>query len=112
MKVKLNTEIKTLDGEPFKDGEKSLTLGIVCTLALLDQVKGDNPSTLDDTIKRFELSLRLKDKATAELKSEDILLIKKLMARRWSIIVAGQAARLLEGKKSGIGNQAKEDGSG
>ena len=111
MKVELNTEIKNLDGDPFKDGEKSLTLGKVCTLALLEAqpAKQDGNITLDDTVKRYELSLRVKDNATAELESKDILLIKELLPKRWSIIVTGQAARLLEGKKSDIGNQAKEE---
>jgi hypothetical protein len=112
MSILLNTQMLDLDDKPMKDmvptGETNLmgqqvltegeilTLRRVCRVALVHPEQGVSP---EEHLRRWDLAQELKNLPDpAELKSEDIVMIKKALPRVYGTTIVGQAIHLLEGK--------------
>lgn len=99
MKIDLSQEITDLNGSVLT------TLKDVAMKSLLGGCVGDEKSTVDDKVKRFELGLKIKLEAKdgiVELESEDVTLIKICVGGSiagYTPLVVGQVVRLIEGKK-------------
>ena len=107
MKVKVKTVLEDIKGAALMgpDG-KPLVIGEVLQAALLqDNEKGD----VKDAVRRFNLARDIETNDEVELSAEDVVMLKKSLSNLYKPLVAGQVCLLLEGKKSGIGNQAKEE---
>lgn len=112
MKIDFSQKIKTLDGKELpsgpdiedpKDKKKkikapALTLEDVCCNALLgtfDDEKGKVDGV--EKLKRYRFSNRIYGaKESISLESEDITLLKTLVAKTYSVLVSGQAWEMLE----------------
>ena len=107
MKVKVKTVLEDIKGDVLTgQGDKPLTIGEVLQATLLqDNVKGD----VKDAVRRFNLARDIETNDEVELSAEDVVMLKKSLSNLYKPLVAGQVCLLLEGKKSGIGNQAKEE---
>jgi len=101
MKINFNTELKTISGKEIKgEDNKILTLGDVCTNALLTNFKDENIEG-KEKLRRFKLAQKIYGvKELVSIEAEDIVSIKDLVAKAYTTIVVGQAWELLEGEKS------------
>ncbi|MBA7687156.1 hypothetical protein ES703_95616 [subsurface metagenome] len=119
MKIDFNYQFKILDGEAIperpdeeivdKDGNKTtkkfppLTLKKISENVLLGQeIDGTGkPKEMDaeEKCKRYDLAMRIY-KATAkdlaDLQAEEVVLLKKLIAKGYSTIIVGQAFKILD----------------
>jgi len=102
MKIKLTTEIKQADGiksianpDPEKKGIPWI-LKDVCISALLapDQKETDKEKYSD-----YELFQKIRDVKEVDLKTNEIVRIKKKIGLIYPALVLGQAWDLLEGKE-------------
>lgn len=86
--------INTPDGTP-------ITIKRAAINALI-AVYNDEPNlTGEDKIKRYSLAMRINNSShTIELQSEEIAIIKKLIAKMYGPLIVGQAWEILEGKQA------------
>ena len=102
MKINLTTQMKQADGiKPIanRDPEKNglpMTLKDVCINALLAP---DQKETEKDKYSDYELFQKLRDVKEIDLKSEEIVRIKKKIGLIYPALIMGQAFDLLENKK-------------
>lgn len=100
MKVKIDSVLKDIKGEPLKaaqDSDKILTLKDVLSISLcFIEQKGSTP---EESVKRYNLLRSVTDAETeVDISAEDISLMKQLIAKTYgSPVVSGQACLLLEG---------------
>ncbi len=99
MILKLNTILVNTERQPLKDaGEKVVTLGVVCTNALLAPDPAEK--SLDEKIKKFHLHLRMFEKEEVEVTADEIVLIKKCVNVAYlQPLIVGQVSDLLEQKE-------------
>lgn len=102
MRLLLIAPMRSFTGEILKDGPTSdLLLRSVLLVALSGN--GEAASTCSDVAKQFALGVKV---ATAgdeiEIESEDAVLLKKLVSKRFSVLVSGQVGLMLDGKSTGI----------
>jgi len=97
MKVKINQELKDVDGKAIQAGAKPrLLLQDVCINALLTPNQKDEEKQKWD---KYELYKKVRDaKAEVELLAEEISLIKKSIAIVNPPLIMGQAWEMLENK--------------
>ena len=101
MKLDTNTAITTLAGEPIKaTADTILTVGAVCIEALLASHEDDKAVSGDEKLKRYRLASRISKNAVVGLSSEDVVLVKYLIARAYGPLVVGQTWELLEGERA------------
>lgn len=101
MKIDFSRQLKTLEGQPLKDGDRIITLEWAATTALLS---GDGPAaspvssaTGEEKLSRWKLAQRIHGATDpVEMTVEEVSLIKKLIAPNFAVIVVGQAFELLE----------------
>lgn len=117
MKVKLNTILKNVYGEPIKSQRKKpqskaelkekkapeledLTLKHVIVNALLAEFEAEaNTITGEDKLRRYRLAMTVMDgKAEIELEAAQVVEIKDLIGKGWSPLIAGQSWELIEPK--------------
>jgi len=94
MKIDFAKTIKTLDGNEL---DPPRTLGQISADALLNNYP-DEKIDGDEKAKRFKLALRIVDAKDADLKSEEIAKIKRLVGIAYAPLVVGQAFDMLEGE--------------
>lgn len=101
MKIDFTSPILDLEGKPMKQGEKDVTLEEIGVTALLAN-HPDEKLEGSAKIERFGLALRIKaavkDKVVMDLSAEEIVMLKSLISKAYSILVTGRAWNLLEGK--------------
>lgn len=101
MKIKLDQTLKDVRGEVIRepDSEDALTLGTVCVRSLMGNYQ-DEIRTLkgEEKVRRYDLAMRLRGCDEIELPSEDVALIKDLIAKAFPTLVCGQAWHMIEGK--------------
>lgn len=109
MKIKLNSILKNIYGEPLKsqrdkprkkpDDPKEkeiLTLRSVIVVALLTDFPNEKLSG-EDKLERYRLAMMIQDaSADIELSSEKIVMIKESIGKAWNTLVAGQAWETIE----------------
>ena len=99
MKVDFSKELIGYDGEPLKEGEKIITLAMVCCNALMNQTEEDAKLPGEEKLRRFDLATVVyASKETTDLKVEDVSLIKGLVGKLYGPMVVGPVWRLLEGE--------------
>lgn len=99
MKVKLNEELKSVDGiEPLKgDKGRALTFKDICVNAVLTPADGEDEKK---KYERWELFKKIRDAHDEVMLSvEEVSLIKKAIGRINPPLVMGQCWDLLEQKK-------------
>ena len=100
MNVDFSQQIKGLDGVVLKgEDSKELTLASVCTNAVLANFQDEANLSGEEKVKRYDLALGIYSTTEPlDLKSEDVALIKKSVAKLFGALVVGQAFKMLEGE--------------
>jgi hypothetical protein len=94
MKIKLDTEFKTLKGETVMEGEGALTLKSVITGAVL--MPNEN-LTGKEKANRYGIAVRVEAAGKSiELEVEEVALIKEDIGKFYSALVVGQAYEMLK----------------
>lgn len=96
MNLDLTTELTSVsNGEVLTDGEEDVTLGLVCSNALL--VPDKNTTKAEDKVKKFNLAVKLVEKDTVDVTAEDIVLLKSCINNAYQQpLIVGQAFNLLD----------------
>ena len=102
MTIDTSGQPMTLDGEPFNDERGKLVTFRSATEDALNGNVTDEPGlTGQEKLDRWSLSLRVRQGGSSvELTVEEIALVKKLIAKRWSTPIVGQVWMRIEGKPS------------
>ena len=94
MKVNVNVQIKDLDGNDIE----GITVKGIIVQALTVLGEEDKNMTGDMRYTQYDLARRITEAGdVAELKAEDIVLIKKLVGKMYQPIVVGRIYDALEG---------------
>lgn len=95
MKIDFNQFILNLKDEPIKDGGEDLTLGTVCTAALLNA--DFRESDAKEKFSRGSLALKISDtEGPINLKAEEITLLKELVGKVWNPLIIARAFPMLD----------------
>lgn len=106
MKVDFHKGLTTIKGnEPLKQKQDDgtfaeMTLEDVCVQALLSPYPDEQNLSMEDKNKRYKIAASISRTAEGEetnLKSEDVTLIKTLVAKAFAPLVVGQVIAALEG---------------
>ncbi len=98
MKIDFSKRLTNLQGQVLKDdttGEE-VTVGTICVQALLST---DREETLDgmEKVRRYELAKSIFNKEKESLSAEEVVLIKKMVGKFFTTVVAGQVLPMLDG---------------
>ena len=97
-------------GQTFKDQDDKqmdLTLRDVAKQALLATFEDEKNMALEAKVKRYDLYLKIKDASDpADLTTDEVVEIKKLIGKAYSILIVGQAVKFLEGEP--VSSKAKK----
>jgi len=102
MKMDFNLVLKGIDGKNIKDPDtgEDLTLAIVAARALLGNYQDEKDLPGEEKMRRFLLAKRIletnKDEEKAEFTIDEMALVKKLIAKAFPTIIAGQAWAMIE----------------
>lgn len=97
MKIDLNKSITGVKKEPIKDKDGELTLKRALLLALIQPNPDPRGVTPDEAIRVRKLFDRIDEaEQEIELKSEEVVKLKNLVARGLSEVVAGAVIMALE----------------
>lgn len=105
MTIDFTTVLKDQDDQPLKDMfamqtnggvEVDLTLGRVASHSLMIQGQDDQNLSGEDKFSRGALAFKIRDNSSADLKAEDIVLIKKQIAKLYSPVVVYRSYPLLD----------------
>lgn len=105
MEVNVNFVFKTLDGKPIEENpnvkdSKKFTLKMACTNALLGNYPDEKNINGTEKARRYALAIDIhKSNGKVDLESEDITLIKELIAKVGSPLIVGQAYAILDPPK-------------
>jgi len=95
MKVDFAQVLKALDGEFLKEGDKVITLKMVCQAALLGQYQQEQPDG-QEKARRWLLAVTLPI-GVVDITPEDAALLKKVIGYAYAPLVVGQAYEMLNG---------------
>ena len=94
MKLDVTLALKDVDGERLKDGK---TLRDICIFALSYE---NESKSVDEAVKKYNLIKDFKStKKEIELVAEDIILLKKAVAKIYKPFIGGQVCLILDGKE-------------
>jgi hypothetical protein len=92
----LTTVIQDLKGKPLKEGNEDMTAAAVTSNALLAPFPNDTAGPTEKS-KRFKLAMRIiENPARVEINSDEMTMIKDMVARVYITLVYGRIEELLE----------------
>lgn len=105
--IDFGTEIVQIDGKPYVDKEgkpEKTTLGSICEQALLANypdedataAKGDGLEIGKEKARRYRLALKIRDGKAVELGAEEVLLLKRLVAKSFTTYIVGRVWTLVD----------------
>lgn len=107
MRVDFAQPLKTMDGVPIKDDEgkrdeagkpvEDFTLKVLCVRVLVATLSGDDKLPGEKKLKLYDLACSI-NTGTADLESDDIVLVKERISKAFGPLVVGQAFKMLEGQ--------------
>lgn len=93
------TKTETIDDkEERKIIEVPLDVKTILRRVLAAPVNPEQNLSPDEHVKRFDLSIKLMNSNEIEFDNEQVALLKKLVARSYTTLVAAQVIKLLEGQ--------------
>lgn len=93
------TKMETIDDkEERKIIEVPLDVKMILRRVLAAPVNPEQNLSPDEHVKRFDLSIKLMNSNEIEFDNEQVALLKKLVARSYTTLVAAQVIKLLEGQ--------------
>lgn len=105
MKVDSNAQIVDLYGKPIPKNEEGAawTLGELIATSFLTPLKGDETMTaVDEKLEAYRFAKLFVDAiGPVELSPEDLVKVRKRVAKAFHVALAGPALEMLEGDKNG-----------
>ncbi|MFA5500918.1 MAG: hypothetical protein WC404_07565 [Candidatus Omnitrophota bacterium] len=92
MLVDFGTVLKNLDGVELKDGDKTLTLGLICANALL--IAGTEKEEGAVKAQKYDLALKVYKGGSVEVTTDEISKLKSEISKAYGPLVVGQAFRI------------------
>jgi hypothetical protein len=97
MEISVNQPIIDLDGNELVEEGKPITVGLVIFRSLLGAYQDEQNLSGEEKFSRGELAMRVKSaEDSLILKAEDIVLIKKLVAKMFTTFIVWQMWRILD----------------
>jgi hypothetical protein len=96
MKINFDQELKGLDGEALKEGDKAFTLKRAAVEALV-ALAPDDRANGEEKCKRWQLAVRVNGGGEVELSPEEAAMVKERIGRLYGPLVIGPAWQLLNG---------------
>lgn len=96
--MKLNTKkiVKNLNGKPFQEEGKDLSIGDVCCNALLFNYPEEKNVSGKEKYRRWKLAARLNSGGVEDVEIEDLNLIKELTGKFYGPLLVGPIYDILE----------------
>lgn len=99
MIIKIDKKILGINDEEVPNGNGDfITLRQLAKVALASSYVDESDLSGEDKFKRYLLFVKIKDSNEVDLSTEEIVLIKSLIAKANSPLFTGQAWLMLEGK--------------
>lgn len=114
-KIKVTQSLKTIDGKPMKqkkvvgvgivdgkqvqkleDGGELKVRDILVDSLLADHEDEKGKLSADEKLKRFILATDIQKNSEIELKSEQVVLIKQLVAKSYNTLIVGQIMQIID----------------
>jgi leucyl aminopeptidase len=86
MKINLKETIKNLKGEDLKEKDKVITVGDICSNALVST----SPKEAKEKFENYELAKKLFNETEVDLTPEEMINIKKAVNEIYGTLVVGQ----------------------
>lgn len=97
MNLVTTNSLSTLEGKPLKDEEgKEITVRSTLCNALLASFPDEQNTSGPEKLKRWKLAQAIYVQDEIELKAEEIVLLKSLVAKAFAPIVCGQLLEILD----------------
>ena len=98
MKIDFSRILTNFDGKPILTPEKGepVDLKTASMTALLGQYQDERNLSGEEKFKRYELAKKIHQSGEIELKSEEIALIKSLVAKAYAPLAVGKLWEMLE----------------
>ncbi len=101
MKVLLTTPLRQYTGEIIKDGEADLMIRIIFLRAL--SIGGDQDTTWTEKARQYALGLKIASSSDeVDLEVDELKILKDLVSKAFSSLLAGQVGKMLDGLPTGI----------
>lgn len=102
MRIDFSAPIKDMRGEPLVENEKQVTLGSVACNALLFPYQDETNLPGKDKVQRFTLAALCSNETEVDIDSEDVALIKKLIAKMYGPLIVGRAYEIIDPKPKAV----------
>lgn len=104
MKLKVNETLKTLSGDTLFDAvngvKTDITLKAICVEAILKPHESDAGVSGTEKMSRWNFAQKIyKATEDIDITTEEATLLKTLIARAFTVLIAGQACQMIEGGK-------------
>lgn len=90
MKIDFSQPLKSLEGAPFMEGPKVVTLGFLASGSLLANYNDENPSG-DEKFARFNLAAKIHSGNVVEVSPGEITKIKQMIGKFCGALLLGPA---------------------
>lgn len=100
MRINLSTALPDLDGTVLMAGDKPLTMRAVLSLACLNASGPESPefNSLEAKYNIYKMLRRINSQAEElDVKAEDVVILKKLVAKIYGVYVVGVVIDILDG---------------
>jgi len=94
MRIDFDAPLLDLKGEPLIENGVEVTLGAIASNALLATYRDEQDLTGEEKVKRFRLAVIAR--GAQDLSVEQIVLLKKLIAKAYSPLIVGRVFELLD----------------
>jgi len=96
MKINFSKVMLDLEQKPLKEGDRDLTLGPICSNALLMPFPDETDLEGTEKVKRFRLAEKLYQGGEVDVSPEEIVLIKKLASKAYAPLLVGRIYEVLD----------------
>lgn len=100
MQIDFSTVLRALDGNPLREGNRDVTLGMVAVNCLLMNFPDEVKLSGEDKFKRGKLAERIYEKADVEITVEEAALMKMLIGKGGATWVVTQAYSAIEAART------------
>lgn len=96
MNVNFDATINDLAGNAVVENGKPVTLGSLCSIALLGSYEDERQLSGDKKVLRFKLAQQVYDGGFVDLKAEDIAELKLVVAKAFTALPCARCYELLD----------------
>jgi hypothetical protein len=97
VKLDFDAKILNLKNEPLKESDDDMTLGSVICSVMLNVIPEDQNGTGQKKMQMFRMAQLASQGGEADVKAEDIVLLKDRVAKMCGALIVGRVYDLLDG---------------